>query len=215
MTATASIDFFADLVCPWCYVGWAALKKAARETPDVACSVQWRNFLLNPDTPPEGVDRRAYYERLRASDPDRMAASRDALLAAAAAADAPLNLDAAERMPNTINAHRLIHWAAGQGAAEAAIDALFEAFFVEGRDIGETDVLTDIGASAGLDEAVVRDLLATEADREAVLTFHSAAIQLGVRGVPVVIVNRRAVLMGAEPAETYAKALRESAAPAQ
>ena len=212
-TPRAAIDLFADLTCPWCYVGWAALKQAAMATPEVRCAVAWRSFLLHPDMPPEGVDRRAFLKERFGSDPDRTAAVRAALMGAAAEAGAALDLDAPERIPSTIDAHRLIHWAAGQGKAEACIDALFEAYWANGLDISQASVLTAVAEAIGMDGALVGDLLAGEADKAAVTQFHAAAARTGIQGVPVVIVNRTAVLMGAESPAAYQRAIRESARP--
>lgn len=204
------IDFFADLVCPWCYVGWEALKRAAEARPSVACSVKWRNYLLNPEAPTEGVDRKEYFNGRY--EPEKLAAIHATLMQAADAAGVPLNLSAPTRLPNSLDAHRLIHWAAGQQLAELVIDELFAAYWVEGRDIGELDVLAEIADDAGLDAALVRELLATPADRSSVLTLHVAAVRSGITGVPVAILNGKAVLMGAESPENYGEAIDRVAA---
>lgn len=207
----ASIDLFADLTCPWCYVGWAALKQAALATPEVTCAVAWRSFLLHPDMPAEGVDRASFMKERFGGDPERAAAIRAALMGAASEAGAALDLQAPERIPSTINAHRLIHWAAGQGRAEAAIDALFETYWTNGHDISEIPVLRAVAEAVGLDADLIADLLAGEADKGLIVEFHNVAARSGVRGVPVVLVNRTAVLMGAESPATYQRALIESA----
>lgn len=203
------IDFFADFVCPWCYVGWEALKRAAEARPALRVSVAWRNFLLRPDMPAEGMDRRAYLEAN--FEPERIAETQRILNAAAEAAGVPLNLNAATRFPNTIDAHRLVSWAARAHRAEAAIDAIFAAYFVDGRDIGEAAVLLDAAQEAGLDRAAIAALLASEEDRADILRLHEAAMQSGVTGVPVAILNRKAVVMGAESPAVYGEALEAAA----
>jgi predicted DsbA family dithiol-disulfide isomerase len=207
---SVSVDFFADLVCPWCYVGWEALKRAAEARPGLALNLAWRNFLLDPATPRDGYDRRAYLES-KFTDVARRNAIHDALRAAAQAAGATLRLDAPERMPNTIDAHRLIHWAAGQQRAEAAIDALFSAYWIHGRDIGEGATLARIAGSIGLDPALVLELLAGDSDRDTIARLHNSAIKLGVTGVPLVILNGKALVMGAQSPEDYGKALDQVA----
>ncbi len=203
------IDFFADVVCPWCYVAWAALKSAAeRQREALGVKLVWRTFLLNPDTPPDGLDRPAVLASMFAGAPDKAAASKAALESAAAAAKTPLNLDAATRIPNTAHAHRLIHWAAQAGAAEAVIDAIFQAYFVAGADIGDIGVLSDLGDQAGLDAAAsIRTRLESGEDRELMLRLHAAAAQIGVQGVPMAILNRKVPIMGAESPAVYAAAL--------
>lgn len=208
----ADVDFFADISCPWCYVGWEALKRAAAERTNLCVNLNWRTFLLNPDMPAEGYERGAY---LAAKFPDRarLEAIHEALAAAARDVGAPLAFDRITRTPSTVNAHRLILWAAGQGRAEAAVDALFAAMFAEGRDIGDAAVLRDIAEAIGLDAGLVGELLASDADRAAIAARHNAATRLGVTGVPVVIINQKAVLMGAETPEAYGGALDQCAAP--
>ena len=205
--ATLHIDFFADVVCPWCYVGWEAMKRAIELRPHIDATLAWRNFLLSPDQPKEGADRLAYYAKRAAADPERAAATREALMQAADAAGAPLDLNAARIMPNTVDAHRVIHWAAGQNKAEAAIDALFAAFFVRGDNIGDADVLGDVAQSIGLDGALVRELLASDADVATIKQYHEAAHRMGVSGVPVAIFQRKTMAMGAESPERYGKAI--------
>jgi predicted DsbA family dithiol-disulfide isomerase len=205
-----AIDFFSDVSCPWCYVGWAALKRAAEARPEIACALSWRNFLLHPEAPPEGVDRKDYFKDRY--DPEKLRAIHAALEAAAAEAEVPLNLAAPSRLPNTINAHRLIHWAAGQNRAEAAIDALFAAYWVDGRDVGALETLGEVADEIGLDGALVRELMAGDADRDAIAALHAMSVRIGVTGVPVAILNRQAVLMGAESVATYGEAIDKTAA---
>ncbi|MEJ0061065.1 MAG: DsbA family oxidoreductase [Terricaulis sp.] len=200
------VDFFADLSCPWCYVGWESLKAAAASRRDTASfSLAWRTFMLSPDAPPEGYDRKDYLAaRL---DPARLRAANEALKAAANAAGAELNIDAATRIPSTVNAHRVVHWAASYGLAEAMIDTLFRANFVDGLDIGDTNVLVAAAESKGLDPNEVRTRLATDEDKKLIRDFHIAAARLGIQGVPVAIFNRKHPVMGAESVEGYARAI--------
>lgn len=206
-----AIDFFADVSCPWCYVGWEALKRAAEARPGLSVSLAWRNFLLNPDMPREGYDARDYFQKR--FDPEKLRAIHDALLQAAEAAGVRLNLEKRTRIPNTIDAHRVIHWAAGQGVAEAAIDAIFAAHWVDGRDIGEAAVLVDIARQIDLDPELVAELLAGEADRDVIAALHAKAVQFGIGGVPVAILNGKALVMGAETPEKYGRALDAAGAP--
>lgn len=199
------IDFIADLCCPWCYVGWRALDQALVARTDLAPTRHWGPYFLRPDTPPFGFDRADYMRKLFDGAPERARASRDALLAAAADAGATLNIDAAKVMPNTMDAHRLIHWATGQGLMAAAVDALFEAYFVDGRNIGDRDELVALASSIGLDAVVVKDLLAGESDWTMLANAHNAAVEAGVRGVPVTIMDGRRAHQGAETVAGYGR----------
>ncbi|MDZ4776069.1 MAG: DsbA family oxidoreductase [Alphaproteobacteria bacterium] len=202
------IDFVADLCCPWCYVSWRALDVAISAHPDVTFERRWGAFLLRPDTPKEGFGRKAYLDKLFAGQPERALASRAALQVAADDAGAPLDLDAAKTLPNTMNAHRLIEWATGQSRLEQMVDALFVAYFVDGRDIGDDGVLCDIAAEQGLDRTIVVELLAGEQDWAHVADAHNAAVNAGVRGVPVVIFNQKFARQGAESVAAYTRCLQ-------
>ncbi len=209
--AVIRVDFIADLCCPWCYVSWRALDRAIVARPDLNVERAWRAFLLRPDTPPFGFDRAAYVAKIFAGAPEKAQASRAALQAAADDAGAPLNLEAAKTLPNTINAHRVVQWAAGQGLTIPVVDALFSAYFVEGLNIGDHDVLLDAAGQAGLDRAIVAKLLDSDADWNIVADAHNAAVEAGVRGVPVTLFNSRFARQGAESVAVYARMLDAAA----
>ncbi|GAM99320.1 2-hydroxychromene-2-carboxylate isomerase [alpha proteobacterium U9-1i] len=206
-----TIDFFADISCPWCHVGWASLKQAAAQRQgQIGANVAWRGFLLAPDTPPEGVDRRAYLQRK--FQPDQLAAAHKALTDAAEAAGVALNLEAPARIPNTIDAHRVIHWASEQGVAEPLIDALFSAYWIDGVDVSEHAALVQIAESVGMDPREIAAKLATNTDRDAIQEMYATALKIGVTGVPVAIFDRRIPVMGAQNADVYLRALDTAAA---
>lgn len=206
------IDFIADLCCPWCYVAWGALDRAVLARPDLSIERSWGTFLLRPDAPAEGVDRVAYLAKIFADQPERARLSREALIAAAADAGVPLDLDAAKVFPNTIDAHRLVAWASGQDKLLDAVNALFGAYFVEGRNLGDRGVLLDVAAGIGLDRAIVADLYARDADWNLVADGHNTAVERGVRGVPVTVFNGRFARQGAESTATYAQLIDTAAA---
>jgi len=197
------IDFIADFSCPWCYVAWRALDVAIAQRGDVAIERHWGVFLLRPDMPPEGLERAAVMAKMFANQPEKARASRAALEAAAADSGAPIDLDAAKILPRTIDAHRLIEWATGQGKMRKAADALFAAYFVEGRNVGDREVLLDIAAGIGLDRAIVADLLAGEADWSLVAAAHNSAVEAGVRGVPVTLFGGKFARQGAQSVAEY------------
>jgi predicted DsbA family dithiol-disulfide isomerase len=208
--ASVTIDFFADLTCPWCYVGWAALKHAAIERRDhISIALNWRTFLLAPDLADDGVDRKAYLKARYA--PDRLQAAEQALADAAAAADAPLDMESVTRIPNTIDAHRLVHWATEHALAGPVIDALYQAYFVDGRNIGDAAELTAIAEALGMDPIETGAQLASNLDRETVLGFHLSAVNLGLTAVPAAVFNRKQAVMGGQSPEVYGAALDELA----
>jgi predicted DsbA family dithiol-disulfide isomerase len=209
------IDFIADVVCPWCWLGWRRLNKALALRPEVESTVLWRAYQLDPGLPEEGVDRAAAMAA-KFPDPERRRALGEALVAEAAKDGAVLNNDLITRSPNTNAAHRVIRWAQGFGRGPAAVEATFAAYFTAGRDLGDPMVLADIGAAAGLDPGFVLGRLAEDLDREAVAAEHQAAWREGVTSVPFMIFDGRLSVMGAQPPERLGRvidtALRERAA---
>ncbi|MEI9963757.1 MAG: DsbA family oxidoreductase [Caulobacteraceae bacterium] len=145
------IDYVADVVCPWCYIGWARLKRTLALRPQVRATIRWRPYQLNPELPPEGVDRKALMASKFGDDPERMAAMASNLRQQAAPDGLDLKIDEIEKSPNTNAAHRLIVWADLEGKGPEVAEAVMHAYWTELRDIGDPAVLADIGAAHGLD----------------------------------------------------------------
>ncbi|WP_316013113.1 DsbA family oxidoreductase [Roseobacter sp. HKCCA0434] len=194
------LDILSDPICPWCYIGKAKLDAALAATP-YPFEITWRPFQLNPDMPPEGMDRRAYLnakfgeERATAFYAQIEQAARDAGL--------EVNFDAIERTPSTIDAHRVIRWAGQTGDQGALKDALFRAYFVEGKDISDRDLLAELGAEAGLEADVTRRLLDGDADVAEVKAEDAEARQMGVTGVPTFLIGGRYAVQGAQDTATW------------
>ena len=210
MAAPIRLDIFSDPVCPWCYVGKANLDRALESQPDHPFIVQWHPFQLNPDMPPEGVAKRAYLEE-KFGGAARVDAVHDRLREVARTAGLPLNPDVPKRMPNTLNAHRLIHWAGIEGRQTPVVSALFRAYWVEGRDIGNTGVLADIGAAAGMDRAALTRLLDSDADAADISARDLDARQKGVNAVPTFLIAQQYVVSGAQPPDLWTKVIADLA----
>ena len=205
------LDIMSDPVCPWCYVGKTNLDRALEANPDHAFVIEWHPFQLNPDLPSEGVDKRAYLESKFGgrANVDRM---HDRLRDVAKAAGVALDPDKPTRMPNTLNAHRLIHWAGLEGRQTPVVSALMRAYWSEGRDSGDVAVLAAIAGEQGLDAAMIDRLLNSDADAQDILARDSHARQRGVTGVPCFIIANQYVVSGAQPPETWAQVIKELAA---
>jgi predicted DsbA family dithiol-disulfide isomerase len=201
------IDFIADVVCPWCYIGWRRLQSAIEMRPDMAADILWRPYQLDPAIPEEGVDRHAYMAAKFGSDPDRRAAMLEALNAAAAEAGLDLKLADIPISPNTNAAHRLIRWAQGQGLQEPVLEAVLRAYFTELKDIGDPVVLADLAEANGMDRMTVLKLLSEGADRDAVTREHMMAVQAGVTGVPFMVFGGKVAAVGAEAPERLVLAI--------
>lgn len=198
------LEVVSDVVCPWCYIGKRRLEKALMLLgPAVAVKVRWRPFELNPDMPPEGMDRAAYCERKFGSL--ELARELYANCAANATGEGlPMAPERIVRMPNTRPAHRLIWLAERHDVQNALVDALFAAYFFEGRDIGDPDVLADAAVAAGLDRLAVRAFLASGDGEAAVYAEEHAAQRLGIDGVPAFVMNGRRLFTGAQVPATMA-----------
>lgn len=203
------IDIVSDAICPWCYIGKRHLEAAlATLTAEgLRFSAHWNPFQLNPDMPTQGVERAAYraakfggVERARQIDARVTAAAADAGLA--------FRLDLIARTPNTIDAHRLIWFAGQHDVQDAVMEAVFRAYFTQGRDIGEAEVLADCAAEAGLPRAEVLTFLHGDLAAAEMRAADQAAREAGVNGVPSFFLDGYSVFSGAMPAAQMADAFR-------
>jgi predicted DsbA family dithiol-disulfide isomerase len=212
-TAPITIDVVSDVVCPWCYVGSRRLDNALAGLPEVEAEVFWRPFQLDPTIPPEGRDRKEYMRGKFGSD-ERIRQLHDNLIQSTLDAGIPFAFEKIRIAANTLDAHRLIRWAGGQGSQVqgAVVKALFKANFEDGANVSDHAVLTEIAAEAGMDTAIVAALLPTDADREAVRAEITQATRMGISGVPCFLLERKYAVMGAQPTEALADAIRQVAA---
>jgi len=202
------LDIISDPICPWCFIGKAQLDRALEKRPGHPCTVEWHPFQLNPDMPAEGMDRRAYLEA-KFGGKDGAYQAYQPIVEHAKKAGVAIEFDKITRTPNTLDAHRLIHWAGIEGRQTFVVAALFKAYFQEGRDIGNTEVLADIADSADMDAAVVQKLLASDADRETLLEREAHSRKMGVNSVPTFIVGGQHAVPGAQPTELWLKVIDE------
>ncbi len=205
---TITLDILSDPICPWCYIGKTHLDAALAAIPDHPFVIQWHPFQLNPEMPAEGMDRRTYLETKFGGKEGAVRAYAP-VVQNAEAAGLTINFEDMQRTPNTMDAHRLIHWAGIEGRQTAAVDALFKAYFVEARDIGDPDVLADIADGLGMDAAVVRRLLQSDADREDIARRDAHSREMGVTSVPTFIVAGKHAVPGAQPPELWQKVIGE------
>ena len=208
------LDILSDPICPWCYIGKAQLDAALtteiERTGTHPFEIEWHPFQLNPDMPEGGMDRRAYLEA-------KFGGKEGALQVYGRIAEhaegigLPIDFAAMERTPNTVDAHRVIHWAGLEGRQGPVVDALFAAYFSEGRDIGDPEVLADIADGAGMDAAVVSRLLDGDQDAELIRERDAHSRRMGVNSVPTFIVGGQHAVPGAQPPELWAKVIAEMA----
>ena len=202
------LDILSDPICPWCLIGKASLDAALAQRPDHPFTIEWHPFQLNPDMPVGGMDRREYLE-LKFGGKDGATRSYAPIVERAEAMGLKIDFAGIQRTPNTLNAHRLIHWAGLEARQGPVVDALFDAYFRQGLDIGDPSVLTSIAQTAGMDREVVTRLLASDSDAEMIAERDRNARARGVNGVPCFIVANQHALSGAQPTELWLQVIDE------
>lgn len=202
-----TIDVISDVMCPWCYIGKRRLDRAQVMAPDVETVVRWRPFQLDATIPPQGMDRQEYLDkkfgREQAIETYKRIAETGEIEGIVFA------FDRIEKSPNTINAHRLIRWAEVGTQQDTVVERLFELFFSEGEDIGQTSVLLDAAREAQMDVDLVEEVLATDRDIEDVKKEIAMAHDLGVQGVPTYVFNQEHMVVGAQRAEVLSDILHQ------
>ncbi len=202
------LDIVSDPICPWCFIGKTLLDRALEAESGHPFEIEWHPFQLNPDMPREGMDRRDYLER-------KFGGKENAVRVYGQiddhAREAGLELDLAgiQRTPNTLDAHRLIHWAGIEKRQTPVVSALFKAYFKEGRDIGDVEVLADVADSAGMDASVVQRLLSTDEDLAGIQEKDAGFRQMGINSVPTFIVAGKHAVPGAQPPELWRQVITE------
>lgn len=202
-----ALDIWSDPICPWCFIGKARLDRALESRPGHPFEIRWHPFQLNPDMPRKGMDRTEYLA-LKFGVEGVLAAYRP-VVEAAEATGLALNLPAITRTPNTVDAHRLIHWAGLEGRQGMVLDRLFRAYFQDGQDIGDRTVLTELAAAAGMDRALVARLMATDADCDLIHEADRDARARGIQGVPFFILDNTHAISGAQPTELWQQVIDE------
>jgi predicted DsbA family dithiol-disulfide isomerase len=205
------IDIVSDVVCPWCYIGKRRIEDALAMVPDVPVEVHWRPFFLNPWVPREGISREEYLTtKFGSVEAYKDIAGR--VVAAAGEEGLIYRPDLVKRQPNTIDCHRLIHWAEASGKAAEMKQRLMELYFRDGGDLTDTEVLVQAAADCGLDPADVRKRLATDEDVALVSGNAQEASDKGISGVPTFVFAQKYAVSGAQPAEMLARAIRQVSA---
>jgi predicted DsbA family dithiol-disulfide isomerase len=202
------IDIVSDVVCPWCYIGKRRIEDALALVPDVPVEVHWRPFFLNPWVPREGIGREEYLTtKFGSVEAYKGIAGR--VVAAASEEGLVYRPELVKRQPNTIDCHRLIHWAEANGKAAEMKQRLMELYFRDGGDLTDTDVLVQAAADCGLDAEDVRKRLATDEDVALVSGNAQEASDKGISGVPTFVFAQKYAVSGAQPADMLARAIRQ------
>jgi predicted DsbA family dithiol-disulfide isomerase len=204
--ARLGIEIVHDLVCPWCFLGVRRLMRTLRRRPDLLYEITWRPFLLNPDMPRIGMARPDYVLRKFGGE-DRARRLYASIAEIGRVEGVQFRFDRIRRTPSSVDAHRLVRYAARVGRADAMVEALFSAHFTDGLDIGELSVLIAVGQACGLNGAAVRRYLLGEEDTDAVHADNLRAHRLGINGVPCFVIAGRHAIAGAQEPEVIERLL--------
>ena len=209
-----TLDIVSDVVCPWCYIGKHRIESALVLVTDVPVEVRWRPFFLNPWVPREGISRDEYLTtKFGSVEAYGKIASR--VVEAASEEGLVYRPDQVKRQPNTLDCHRLIHWAAGDPSGDKAAavkQRLMELYFRDGGDLTDSEVLVRAAADCGMDAATVRQRLATDEDVDVVSSQAQEAADKGIGGVPTYVFAGKYAVSGAQPPEQLARAIRQVSA---
>lgn len=210
---TLDIDIISDVVCPWCYLGQRRLSLALESlAPEITANITWKPYQLEPNAPSEGLDAFDYLAR-KIGGAERVRQSHEMLTRMGAEIGLPFAFEKTTVIPNTLDAHRLLAWAGQIDAAtqDKVAHALFTANFVEGRNVGDRQVLADIAGASGLDGGDVRRRLDTDEDRDTVKQEITNAQRMGVNGVPFFVIEGKYAISGAQGVDVFSNALRKIA----
>jgi predicted DsbA family dithiol-disulfide isomerase len=208
---TLTIDVVSDVVCPWCYVGKRRLEGAldmlAKEHPDVVPEVRWHAFQLNPDMKPEGIERSEYVKNKFG---DRADSIYERVSGVGQDVGIAFKFDQIKRQPNTILAHSLIGACDSPDNQERMVEELFQAYFLEGRDLTDPKVLVEVAITAGMTPFAAEKCMSDEDVMQETRNSDKSARDMGVTGVPFFIFNRKLGVSGAQESESLLKAMTES-----
>jgi predicted DsbA family dithiol-disulfide isomerase len=204
------VDVLSDVICPWCYIGKRRLEKAVAAF-GVPAKVRWLPFQLNPTMPKQGISRRVYRTKKFGSW-ERSQELDARVIEVGKTEGIPFAFDRIERTPNTLDAHRLIGLAERQDVQDVVVEALFRAYFTEGRDIGNRQTLLDVVAESGLDRHGAEALLSNDDALEAIKEAEVLSRRFRVEGVPFFVINGKVTLSGAQQPDAFLEAFRQAVA---
>ncbi|HEY1838122.1 MAG TPA: DsbA family oxidoreductase [Rhizomicrobium sp.] len=205
------IDVVSDTICPWCFIGKRRLSRALALRPDMEFDVKWRAFRLDPTIPREGVERKAYL-KAKFGDGERPSAMSAAIREAGTNEGISFAFDEIAKTPNTTASHCLIRWADTAGVQDEMVERLFRAYFEEGQDIGDPDILVELARDAEMDTALVADLLEQNADRALIEREDELAHRMGISGVPTFIFANKYAISGAHDPNALLQVIDKTAA---
>ncbi len=203
------IDVISDTICPWCYIGKKRLDAALAQRPDIDIEVVYRPFQLNPDTPRDGVDRKDHISK-KFGNKEQAREVVDNIAKTGKEDGIDFDFTRQKRLPNTIDSHRLNHWAHTAGVQHDVVEKLFERYFINGDDVGDKAVLLEVAIEAGMDGEVIERLLNSDADEDSIKEEESIGRNMGVTGVPCFVIDKKYAILGAQDTDMLLRAIDQA-----
>jgi predicted DsbA family dithiol-disulfide isomerase len=202
------IEVYSDIVCPWCFLGKKRLEAALKSLNVTDADIHYLPYELNPDTPAEGVDRKAYL-KAKFGGGKSLEAAHERLTSLGKEVGINYHFGEISKIPNTFDAHRLLWFAEKEGVQQNVKEALMKAYFTDGRDLSDGKILTEVVVEAGLDASKVKKLLESREGELAVREAEERAYNLGVSGVPFFIFNGNTAISGAQPLDVFVSTISD------
>ena len=203
-----TIDIWSDVACPFCYIGKKHLEEAIQQSGlEDEIQIEWKSFQLDPEAPKE--DDRSIYQILAEKydqTEDHARSMTKNVIAMAAQAGLDFNMDTVQPT-NTMDAHRMIHYAKSKGLQDTMKEILLNAYFVRGLHLGKTETLINLAEEAGLDKGDAFKILDKGKYAEDVQSDIEMAKKVGIQGVPFFLINKKYGVSGAQPVENFSKVL--------
>lgn len=211
MTKKIRIDIISDVMCPWCVIGYKGLVQALEQLEgELEADIHWQPFELNPNMPEQGQELVEHITEKYGSTPEQSRENRDHITQLGSNLNFEFKFTEGQKILNTFKAHQLLHWAAESSDKQTELKmALFDAYFTQGRDVSNNDVLVQIVAELGLDADFARKLLDDQVYAGDVRALQEQWRQLGVSAVPSFIIDEKYIMSGGQPAEAFVQSLRQ------
>ena len=213
MATELKIDFVSDVSCPWCALGLKSLEQALQRVGDsISTQLHFQPFELNPQMAPEGENKVEHLGRKYGRSAEQLQQGHETLRARGAELGFEFRFGPQDRIYNTFDAHRLLHWAELEGQQLALKQALFDAYFTQGQNPSDHALLVRVAQQVGLDPVQAQEVLASNRYAEEVRERERFYTDNGIHSVPAIIINDKHLISGGQPADVFERALRQIAA---
>ena len=202
------LDIYSDPICPWCYIGKTHLDRALEALTENPFEINWHPYQLNPEMPQTGMDRKEYLEKKFGGSKGIIAAY-GTIFEHTKKFNIDSNFDKIKVTPNTMHAHRIIHWSALENCQNQIVSELFKAYFVDGFDIGDKKILAKLASKYFMDEKSILRLLDSDNDHNKVSKKDQVARQMGINAVPMFIVAEHYAVSGAQTSDLWKRVIKE------